>query len=146
MIDVKRLIDPQGMLSPDMFGDADEVALIRRLTAYKQAAIDECAAAGLILEPVAPLEPVPNRTPLLREHILHQAFDRLATLAETRPSNQSQPEYSRSVSDQQIKNLRSKSQKHLEKHQALLNEALNSQNIGIPTLSRVVVVGDLTRS
>jgi hypothetical protein len=145
LFDVAMLIDPNGELSPDMFGDADDTALSTRLAGYLTAAKNDCAAAGLILEPTLTADIPLNRQLMLQEYILYKAYQRLATKNNLTPGTQSQPEYSRTMQAEQIKQLNKDRQQHLENFQDLLGKALLMQNGTVATGNRVVSTNDLER-
>lgn len=96
-LDPTRFIDPDGPLSPEMFGDEGDEALLRRVKKY----VAQAGEATTSLEATSPaLEPAQ------RAYVLYLAYRRLVALNTSRPANQSQPEYSRQMLAQQIEDLR----------------------------------------
>jgi hypothetical protein len=109
---VDDFIDPHGPLSADMFDDSPS-EFIRRIAAYMSQA--KAATSSMAQDATnAFLEPA------LRAHVLYLAYQRLVTILESRPAQQSQPEYSRNYTNDQLRGLRAERDRYKGEFDTLL--------------------------
>jgi hypothetical protein len=97
-VNAEQFIDPPGPWSPDTFGDSDSDALTVRLNAYLQEAKTKVKNLSVPDDHARADE-------LIALWVLHLGYKRLVTKLSAQAATESQPEYSRTVTGEQIRTL-----------------------------------------